>query len=105
MRQAAVASGRDPEGIVFSAVSSAITGETEAEYRTALARAAEDRGVEPSALEARIAEAGTLHGPRDQILEQIAAAERIGIAKLYLQFFSMPTIDEVAAVWAAVRPA
>ncbi|MDH3499689.1 MAG: TIGR03560 family F420-dependent LLM class oxidoreductase [Acidimicrobiia bacterium] len=104
MRSAARAAGRDPDAIVYSAVSGVIGGLTDADYRERLAAAAVRRDMEPEALEARLEERGTIHGSAEQIAEHVDAIEASGVSKLYLQFFSMPTLEEVAQVWKVVQP-
>lgn len=102
MRAAAAGAGRDPDSIVYSTVSGVLTGATESEYRDNLAAAAAERNVDPAAMAQRLADAGSIHGPAEQIAEQLAAVEAAGVSKLYVQFFSMPAVDEVAAVWQVV---
>lgn len=87
MRATAVEVGRDPEQVKLSITSSAIVGENEAEYREALAEAAAKRDKEPAELESTLAARRMLHGTYEQVAGTIAAYEKEGIRRIYLQYF------------------
>lgn len=103
MRAAALDAGRDPDSIVYSTVSTVVTGPSESEYRENLATAAAERAMDPSALEARLEEVGSLHGPAERLAEQLDALSAAGVSKLYVQFLGTPSIDEVASVWQVIH--
>jgi alkanesulfonate monooxygenase SsuD/methylene tetrahydromethanopterin reductase-like flavin-dependent oxidoreductase (luciferase family) len=103
MREAAVAAGRDPDSIVYSAVDHVITGDTEADYRDRLAAMAAARDTDVDAFAAMLDERGVLHGPADRVGERIAHLETLGISKFYLQFFDLPAIEDIETVWRAVQ--
>lgn len=85
LRRSAEEHGRDPARIRVSVMGGGFWGEDEAAYREELAEAAAKRDLEPAEFEAQLAERGALHGPVEQVREQLAALEAVGVDRWYLQ--------------------
>lgn len=85
LRRAAEEAGRDPEAIEVTIMGPVITGRDEADFRERLARAASERDVEPDALLDRWTKAHIPLGPPDRVAEMMAALERVGVDRYYLQ--------------------
>jgi alkanesulfonate monooxygenase SsuD/methylene tetrahydromethanopterin reductase-like flavin-dependent oxidoreductase (luciferase family) len=87
MRKTAGDLGRDPHDVKVSITSSAIVGESEAEYREALAAAAAQRNKTPEELEETLASRRMLHGTFEQAADQIAEYGKEGVGRVYIQHF------------------
>ena len=103
LRAACVAEGRDPDTIVFSAMTGVLLGADEAEVGARLARLMVDlrRADEtPEALAEWLAvrRARWLLGTPEQILEQVAAFRAAGVERLALQDLLPRDLEMIAAL-------
>jgi len=103
LRAACVAEGRDPDTIVFSAMTGVLLGEDEGEVaeRVAQLMVALRRPDEtPEALAAWLAarRARWLFGTPEQVLEQVAAFRAAGAERLALQDFLPRDLEMIAAL-------
>jgi len=88
MESSAAELGRDPADVKVSITSSAIVGESEAEYRDALGAAAAARDTEPAELEAALSERRILHGTYEQAAAIVAEYARQRVGRIYIQHFA-----------------
>ncbi len=105
MRQAAEHAGRDPADVAVTMMGPVIVGRDEGEYAERLGRAAAERDIEPSELEAKMRASGVPLGSGDQLTEQFAELGRIGIDRYYLQWIPTDDLEGLDETYAAVREA
>jgi F420-dependent oxidoreductase-like protein len=106
MQTAAREAGRDPDAIKLSLVGYPIIGDDDADYRERLAERAASRDRDPNEYEAFLKERGLLHGVVDEVREQLAALERAGVGRFYVQVYApLDDIDtdEVGRVLTLLR--
>ncbi|MCJ7725304.1 MAG: LLM class flavin-dependent oxidoreductase [Acidimicrobiia bacterium] len=84
-RTAAVAAGRDPETLMISSAGTVLVGSDEADYRDRLAELAAEDGISVDDLEAHFEKRQTPRGTSEQVREQLAAMESLGVSRFYLQ--------------------
>jgi alkanesulfonate monooxygenase SsuD/methylene tetrahydromethanopterin reductase-like flavin-dependent oxidoreductase (luciferase family) len=87
-RRAAKAVGRDPGLLRISTSSYLVVGETESEYRSSLASAAEAAQRSPEELEAGLISRNAPHGTWDRVLESLAGYRHRGVGRFYMQTFA-----------------
>ena len=104
LHRAALTAGRDPEAIEVTIMGPVITGQDEADFRQRLSRAAMERDADPDALLKRWTEAGIPVGPPDRVKETLAALERVGVNRYYLQWIDLDDREGLETTWEAVRP-
>lgn len=100
-RSAAAEAGR-PAPFVSTA-STIVTGRTEAEYQENLADFASIRSLNVTEVVAELEKQGIPHGVAQQVRDQIAALEDIGVRRYYIQLLGNATDDRIAATLDAVR--
>jgi alkanesulfonate monooxygenase SsuD/methylene tetrahydromethanopterin reductase-like flavin-dependent oxidoreductase (luciferase family) len=84
-RNEAAAAGRDPDALLLTSAGAVLVGRDEADYRDRLAELADESGQSPEDLEAHFAKRNTPRGTSEQIREQLADMEALGIARFYVQ--------------------
>lgn len=94
VRRAAQSAGRDPDSIKVSMSGPVVVAPDEASYRHVLAKRAADRDVEVDAYEERLAGIGVPMGPPERVGERMAALEKFGVGRYYLQYFHLD-LDEM----------
>jgi alkanesulfonate monooxygenase SsuD/methylene tetrahydromethanopterin reductase-like flavin-dependent oxidoreductase (luciferase family) len=105
VRKAALAAGRDPEGITMSVMGPAVLASTETGFSTLIADAARFRNVTVEALTERWQKAGIPMGTPEQAAPAFAAYEQAGISKYYLQWLDLSDhrgIDELMATMSSI---
>lgn len=103
LRRAALKAGRDPDAIEVTVMGPIMTGRDEADFRDRLGAAAAERDVEPDALLERWTNAGIPAGAPEQVAEKLAALERIGVNRYYLQWLDLDDRDGLEMTWGAVQ--
>lgn len=93
MREAALASDRDPAAITISMSAPTFVAATEDEYRALIERWAAARDSSPDEVEAMMAERNWLRGTPDEAATTAAELGDMGVQKLYLQ--ELRSLDEV----------
>ena len=78
-------SGRDPDALLLSSAGAVLVGTDEADYRDRLAAFAEQAGTSVDELEAHFEARNTPRGTAEQVREQLAAMESIGVTRFYVQ--------------------
>lgn len=86
----AAADGRRVEATVMGPI---LVGNTDGEYRNALARAAAQRSLSPDELEQKWDDAGLVIGSRERALERVAALEEAGVERMYVQWLDLNDLD------------
>lgn len=86
-RRAAAEAGRDPDALVVSSSGVMIAGDTDSQYRARLERFAARLGAEPDAVADGLAERRAPHGTWDAVRDTLAALERAGMQKFWVQAF------------------
>lgn len=104
LRQAAAAAGRDPATIEVTVMGPIITGRDESDFRQRLSRAAAERDTDPDRLLERWTEGGIPVGPPAAISETMAAFERVGVSRYYLQWIDLDDRDGLEMTWDVLRP-
>jgi alkanesulfonate monooxygenase SsuD/methylene tetrahydromethanopterin reductase-like flavin-dependent oxidoreductase (luciferase family) len=82
---AAAAAGRDPGALMLSSAGQVVGAATEAELQRRLDARAEEGGTTREELAVELAKRGTPIGTYEQLREEFAALERLGITRFYLQ--------------------
>lgn len=103
LRRAALEAGRDPAAIEVTVMGPVITGRDEADFRNRLGTAAAERDIEPDVLLERWTKAGIPVGPPEQVAETLAALERIGVNRYYLQWLDLDDREGLEMTWKAVH--
>lgn len=98
LRNAAEAAGRDPDAIEVTVMGPVLVGRDESEFRARLGKAAAARKTEPDELLRRWTDAGIPVGPPERVKETLAALERAGVSRYYLQWLDL---DDRAGLEAA----
>ncbi|HVR31577.1 MAG TPA: LLM class flavin-dependent oxidoreductase [Acidimicrobiia bacterium] len=104
LRQAAAAAGRDPATIEVTVMGPIVTGRDESDFRQRLTRAAVERDTDPDRLLERWTESGIPVGPPAAISETMAALERVGVSRYYLQWIDLEDRDGLEMTWDVLRP-
>ncbi|MET0830808.1 MAG: LLM class flavin-dependent oxidoreductase [Acidimicrobiia bacterium] len=100
-RQAAVAAGRDPDSVAFSAMMSPLVGRDRAEFEERLGSKLARSGADREPFLARLDERGTPYGTVDEVTEGFAEIAGLGIGRVYLQQFDpLADIDRENALLA-----
>jgi len=77
--------GRDPDALLLSSAGAVLVGTDETDYRDRLAAFAEHAGTPIDELEAHFEARNTPRGSAEQVREQLAAMESIGVTRFYVQ--------------------
>lgn len=96
----AASNGRKVEATMMG---QAFVGRTDAEYHEIRDLQAARRDVRGEELEIMWLESGQLFGTSDQVADQIAALEEVGVERLYLQWLDLSDFDGLARMVDAVR--
>ena len=104
LRSAASDAGRDPEAIEVTIMGPVITGKDSADFRDRLERMATERDTDPETLLERWKSNGIPVGPPDDVRATMAALERVGVDRYYLQWIDLDDRDGLETAWEAVRP-
>ena len=105
MRRAAEEAGRDPDDVAVTMMGPVMVGRDRGEYTERLARAAGERGIEPSELEGRLGKGGVPIGSGDRLTEQFAELAAIGVDTYYLQWIPTDDLEGLDETYEAVRDA
>lgn len=73
----------------------ALVGRNQQEYEQRLATRAEDRGMSPEDLEARLVQAGLPVGTPDRARETISALQDVGVERVYVQWLDLNDLDSM----------
>lgn len=84
-RDAAASAGRDPDALLLSSSGQVVAAATEAEVEDELNRRAADAGISRERLDAAFERRNTPVGTYEQIREQFADMEAIGVSRFYVQ--------------------
>ena len=103
VRQAAQASGRDPNSITMSVMGPVLVGTDQADYRRKLEAAAANRGDEPEELESRWASHGIPLGPPSRVAETLAGLHQAGITKFYVQHLDLADLAGLDQTFEVLR--
>lgn len=104
LRSAATLAGRDPDRIEVTIMGPVITGKDEADFRSRLERMAVQRDTDPDTLLEKWRANGIPVGPPDRVRATMAALERVGVDRYYLQWIDLDDRDGLETAWEAVRP-
>ncbi|MFP5332885.1 MAG: LLM class flavin-dependent oxidoreductase [Acidimicrobiia bacterium] len=103
LRSAASAAGRDPEGIEITIMGPIITGVNETDFHQRLARMASERATDPDSLVDRWKQSGIPVGAPDEVRTALAALERAGVDRYYLQWIDLDDRQGLETTWNAVK--
>jgi alkanesulfonate monooxygenase SsuD/methylene tetrahydromethanopterin reductase-like flavin-dependent oxidoreductase (luciferase family) len=103
MRRAAAEAGRDPGSIEITVMGQVITAPDRQAFDERLARDAAARDTEPSVLLDKWKKAGIPVGPPDEVAETLAAYERVGINRYYLQWLDLSDREGLDMTWGVVK--
>lgn len=103
LRRAAAEAGRDPAGIEVTIMGPVITGKDRSDFRGRLERMAAERDTDPESLLDRWRGNGIPVGAPDEVRETVAALERAGVNRYYLQWIELADRDGLETAWKAVR--
>lgn len=84
-REAAAATGRDPEALQVSSSGQVVAGDTAAEYQDLLAEIAAGAEVDPEKIEEEAAKRNAPRGTWDQVRSILAEMEERGMTRFYIQ--------------------
>jgi alkanesulfonate monooxygenase SsuD/methylene tetrahydromethanopterin reductase-like flavin-dependent oxidoreductase (luciferase family) len=84
-REAAVASGRDPDEILLSSSGQVIAAATETEFEDLMNADAAESKITREELEAHFDKRQTPRGTYEQVNEQLAGLEQLGVSRFYFQ--------------------
>lgn len=104
LRKAAQLAGRDPDAIEITIMGPVITGRDESDFQGRLKRMAAERDTDPHTLLERWQNNGIPVGPPDQVRATLAALERAGVDRYYLQWIDLDDRDGLETAWEAVQP-
>lgn len=105
MREAAEKAGRDAGDVAVTTMGPVLVGRDQGEYTERLARAADERDIDPSELEERLRRSGVPIGSGDRLTEQFAGLAEIGVETYYLQWIPTDDLDGLDETYDAVRRA
>lgn len=103
LRSAASAAGRDPEAIEITIMGPIITGADETDFRQRLARMASERDIDPDSLLDRWKQSGIPVGAPEEVRTALAALERAGVDRYYLQWIDLDDRRGLETTWNAVK--
>jgi F420-dependent oxidoreductase-like protein len=100
IREACRTEGRDPDEVVYSAMTGVLVAETEADLRTRVADLLDQLGMADADGDAWLAERRTrwIMGTPEQALERVRALEAMGTQRVMLQDFLPRDLDHVALI-------
>ncbi|NNL98073.1 MAG: LLM class flavin-dependent oxidoreductase [Acidimicrobiia bacterium] len=94
-RAAADEAGRDPDRLLISSSGAVLVGHDEADYQDRLATLAASVGATVEELEEHFAPRNTPRGSADEVKEQLAEMEAIGVERFYVQALYGPEIPPI----------
>lgn len=100
-RTAAFKAGRNPDRLLISSSGAVLVGHDEADYRARLAALADGVGATVDELEDHFAPRNTPRGTAEQVREQLASMESVGVERFYVQALygpDIPAIEETLAL-------
>jgi alkanesulfonate monooxygenase SsuD/methylene tetrahydromethanopterin reductase-like flavin-dependent oxidoreductase (luciferase family) len=89
-REAAVASGRDPNEILLSSSGQVIAAATETEFEDLMNSEAAESKISREELDEHFDKRQTPRGTYEQVNEQLAELERLGVSRFYFQGIFVP---------------
>ena len=84
-RRAAVAAGRDPNGLLVSSAAVLLAADTKDEYWDKVVATAAEHGLDPEEMEAEEAERNAPRGTWDQVRAILGEMEACGMSRFYFQ--------------------
>lgn len=104
LRSAAALAGRDPDAIEITIMGPVITGKNSTDFRDRLERMAAERDTDPDTLLERWKSNGIPVGPPEEVRATMAALDRAGVDRYYLQWIDLDDREGLETAWAAVKP-
>jgi len=92
-RSEATAAGRDPDALLISSAGNILAGRDRADYEDRLGAFASEVGATPEEVEARFEDRRTPRGSAEQVREQLAEMEEIGVTRFYVQTMWSDDLD------------
>jgi alkanesulfonate monooxygenase SsuD/methylene tetrahydromethanopterin reductase-like flavin-dependent oxidoreductase (luciferase family) len=89
-REAAVASGRDPDEILLSSSGQVIAAATETEFEDLMNSEAAESKISREELDEHFDKRQTPRGTYEQVNEQLAELELLGVSRFYFQGIFVP---------------
>ncbi len=89
-REAAVESGRDPDEILLSSSGQVIAAATETEFEDLMNTEAAESNITREELDAHFKKRRTPRGTYEQVNEQLAELEQLGVSRFYFQGIFVP---------------
>ena len=90
-RDTAVEAGRDPDAIRLSSSGQVIAAATESEFENQMEKDAAEAGISREELDAHYDKRQTPRGTYEQVNEQLAGFEKLGVSRFYFQGVFTPT--------------
>jgi alkanesulfonate monooxygenase SsuD/methylene tetrahydromethanopterin reductase-like flavin-dependent oxidoreductase (luciferase family) len=90
-RDSAVEAGRDPDAIRLSSSGQVIAAATESEFEDRMEEDAVEAGISREELDAHYDKRETPRGTYEQVSEQLAGFEKLGVSRFYFQGVFTPT--------------
>ncbi len=103
MRRAAAEAGRDPDSIEITVMGQVITAPDRRAFDERITRDAASRDMEAAALLDKWQEAGIPVGPPEEVTEILAAYERVGVNRYYLQWLDLADSEGLNMTWEVVK--
>jgi F420-dependent oxidoreductase-like protein len=106
VRAACGTEGRDPDEVVYSAMTGVLVAETEADLRARVADLLDELGMSDADGDAWLAERRTrwIIGTPDEAMERVRALEAMGTQRVMLQDFIPRDLDHVALIGRTFTP-